>query len=70
MTRRQMHQLDAPGNAATISALVLALRIWVCSPMARAGRFYISRRGLGPWTVRIDEYRHATSLGYNFAQQF
>ena len=39
-------------------------------PHGARSRFYVSQRGLGRWTVWIDEYSHASSLGYQFTQEF
>ena len=58
-------------KAASISRLVLALRIWICSPMARAAgstsRSVASAIGrIG----RIDEHGNASGSGHQLAQQF
>ena len=57
-------------KAASISRLVLALKTWICSPMARPP----SRR-LSTWLGicrigRVDQHGDARGAGHQLAQQF
>ena len=57
-------------KAASISRLVLALRIWICSPMARAAAPRLSTVVSAVASIgRIDEHGHSSGAGQHFAQQ-
>ena len=58
-------------KAASISRLVLALKIWICSPIARGCRFHVSCNvvsALRTWPV--DEHGNRERCGHQLTQEF
>ena len=68
---RRVARAQDVANAASISRLVLALRTWICSPMARAAASTSLNCSLRIGSIgRIDEHGNTNGPGHQLAQEF